>query len=289
MKSSPRNIFHWAVSNVFRWTNLRAAFVGSMADRDRKEARDLYAKVTRAYNASRFADENGATEFVFRLVEEVSIRAGRVPGTALRDAQHEAVWRLLMEEPVVYGLPDRPDFDHLSIAQLQQWRSFLHVKQRVLGDPPFYLEVWREKIIRILEGQMHHFPDFVFAAADESEEPAPYRVSIVDVCAQPADAVERTMATFYDDDVTRAGLFDAVRQRLDDNLLRASGLTQADKHRARSLTTPSSARDTPRDIAATFLAGTPFADFFLADVPFRIPQKSRFEHMHILAGILTAT
>lgn len=285
MKSNSRNIFHWAISNVFRWTNLRAALVGSMADRDRKETRDLYASVTRVYHASPFADEDGETSFVIDLVAEVSRRAGRVPGAALQDAQHEVVWRLLMEEPVIYGMPDRPDFDHLSIEQLQQWRSLLRVKERVLSNPPFYVQVWREKIIRILEGQMHHFQNFVFAEADESEEPAPYNVSIVDVCAQPSDVVERTMATFYDDDVTRAGLFDGVRRALDDNLLRASGLTHADMQRARSLLTPSNAREkSPRDTVATFLAGTPFADFFLADVPFRIPQKSRFEHMHILAG-----
>jgi hypothetical protein len=62
-------------------------------------------------------------------------------------------------------------------------------------------------------------------------------------------------------------------------------LTRADAQRARSVVTPSAARDmAPREIAATFLSGTPFAEFFMADVPFRIPEKSRFEHMHILAG-----
>ncbi|MEJ0075267.1 MAG: type IV secretory system conjugative DNA transfer family protein [Alphaproteobacteria bacterium] len=255
-----------------------------MADRDRNEVIDLHRHVTHAYESSPYSEEHGEIDFVLEVVQEASRRAGRVPSPALQAALHEVVWRLLMEEPVIYGMPGRPDFEHLSIEQLHEWRAFLRVKERVLRDPNFYIDVWREKVIRILEGQMHHFPSFVFAESDD-EEPAPYQVSIVDVCAQPTDAVERTMATMYDDDVTRAGLFDRVRQRLDDNLLRASGLTRADAQRARSVVTPSSARDmASREVAASFLAGTPFAEFFLADVPFRIPQKSRFEHMHILAG-----
>jgi hypothetical protein len=285
LRSNSRNIFHWAISNVFQWSNLRAAFVGSMLDRDRTEARDLHYRVTRAYDSSPYAEEHGEIDFVQEVVEEASRRAGRMPSIALQAALHEVVWRLLMEEPVIYGMPDRPDFDHLSIAQLQEWRAFLQVKERVLSDPSFYVDVWREKIIWILEGLMHHLPSFAFAESDGDDEPAPYMVSIIDVCSRPAEAVERTMATMYDDDVTRAGLFNQVRQRLDDNLLRVSGLTRAEAHRARSVVTPSTAKDiAPREVAATFLSGTPFAEFFLADVPFRIPQKSRFEHMHILAG-----
>jgi hypothetical protein len=285
LRTKPQNIFHWAISNVFQWSNLRATFVGSLVDRDRDEVKALHRQVSRAYEASAYAEEYAELDFVRELVEEACRRAGRVPSAALQAAMHEVVWRLLTEEPVVYGMPDLPDFDHLSLPQLQEWRSFLVVKERVLSDPKFYVEVWREKIIRILEGLMHHFPSFAFAESNAAETPASYMVSIIDVCAQAAEAVERTMATMYDDDVVRAGLFDGLRRLLDDNLCRASGLTRQEAQRARSLASPTTSRDmSPREIAATFLTGTPFAEFFLADVPFRIPEKSRFEHMHLLAG-----
>jgi hypothetical protein len=131
---------------------------------------------------------------------------------------------------------------------------------------------------------LSYFPSFAFAE-DDTEAPATYTVSLADVCTRPAEAVERTMATMYDDDIVRSGLFDTIRKRLDDNLCRASGLTHQEALRARSLVTPSTARDmNGREVVSTFLAGTPFADFLLSDVPFRIPEKSRFEHMHLLAG-----
>ncbi len=198
---------------------------------------------------------------------------------------YKVVWRLLMEEPVIYGMPEEPDFAHLSLAQLQEWRSFLVIKERVLSDPAHYVDVWREKIIRILEGLIPHFPAYAFAELSPAHPCTAYTVSIIDVCARPAEAVERTMATMYDDDIVGAGLFSLVRKRLDDNLCRVSGLTREEAFRARSLVLPTTAKDLgAREVAANFLAGTPFPDFFLADVPFRIPEKSRFEHMHILAG-----
>ncbi len=285
LRSKPQNVFHWAVSNLFQWSNFRAAFVGSLVDRDRHEVTDLYRRVEAAYRGSAYAEEYAEIDFVKELVDVACRRAGRVPAPTLREAMHEVVWRLLMEEPVIYGLPDKPDFDHLSLAQLQEWRSFLVVKERVLSDPKFYVDVWREKIIRLLEGQMQHFPPFAFADNEADGTPATYAVSLIDVCSKPADLVERTMATIYDDDVVRAGLFDMVRRRFDDNLCHVAGLTREEAMRGRPLTYPSGARDMDaRQVAANFLVGTPLADFLVADVPFRIPEKSRFEHMHILAG-----
>lgn len=282
---SRENIFHWAVSNVFQWTNLRAAFVGSLAERDQGEVRDLYAKVIRLYRISPYCEEYGEIDFVNEVVAQACSRARRIPSVPLRDAMHELVWQLLMTEPVIYGMPDRPDFPHLSVPQLQEWRSFLLVKQRVLSDPDTYVDIWREKIIRLLEGSMHYFPPFAFVESEGAEEPATYKVSLADVCGLPREAIERTMATLYDDDIVNAGLFEQLRNRLDDNLCRASGVTRNEAARARSLATPTNSRDmNPRQLVATFLSGTPFAELFLADVPFRIPEKSRFEHMHILAG-----
>ncbi|MFZ0791201.1 MAG: hypothetical protein WAM94_16430, partial [Chromatiaceae bacterium] len=48
----------------------------------------------------------------------------------------------------------------------------------------------------------------------DDDSPSSYSVSLIDVCAEPAEAIERAMATFYDDDVVHAGLFNQVRQHL---------------------------------------------------------------------------
>ena len=74
---SKENIFHWAISNVFQWSNLRAAFVGSLVDRDRVETTSLFSRVTTAYEASPYSEEYAEIDFVRELVEEACLRAGR--------------------------------------------------------------------------------------------------------------------------------------------------------------------------------------------------------------------
>src|ERR1700744_6066914 len=76
LRSKPQNIFHWAISNLFQWSNLRAAFVGSLVDRERNEVESLYGRVSRAYHASPFSAEYADLDFVDALVDEACRRAG---------------------------------------------------------------------------------------------------------------------------------------------------------------------------------------------------------------------
>ena len=165
--------------------------------------------------------EYADVDFVSELVAEACARAGRDPARDLHKAMCELVWQLLWLEPVIVGMPDPPDFKHLSFPALGELRALLLAKERVLADPTTYVDIWREKIIRLLEGVMQYFPPFAFETADASA--AQFQVSLVDLCQEPAEAIERTMATMYDDDIVRAGFFDLIRHRLDDNLCRASG------------------------------------------------------------------
>ena len=277
------NIFHWAFSNILQWTNLRAYFVGSLAGRDRQEVGDLYRRVSEAYLASPFAGEDAAFEFIESLLEDVFRRAGVTPSRQVQLAFGNVVWRLLHEEPVIFGLPDPPDFDHLSREALQQLRLLLVVKERVLSDPAFYVDVWRQKITYLLEGLARSFPAFVFDPALEDDAPG-LEVTLIDVCSNAAEAIERTMATMYDDDIVQAGLFQGVRKCFEDNLARASGINPKDSRPSRTVRTPSTSKDkSPRELVAEFLSGTPFPELFLASVPFPLPEQARFAHQWILA------
>lgn len=281
MKSS--NIFHWAFSNILQWTNLRAYFVGSLAGRDRKEVRELYARVRRAYNASPYCAEDAAFEFTAKLLDDVFENAGVVASQKIQIAFGNVVWELLHEEPVIFGLPDEPDFNHLSRSSMHQLRALLVVKERVLNDPDFYIDIWRQKVIHLLTGLAVAFPSFVFDPRIEEDGPG-FNVTLIDVCTNPTEAIERTMATMYDDDVVQAGLFAGVRKCFEDNLARASGINPNDAGRSRTVRTPSTSKDkNPRELVADFLSGTPFPDLFLSNVPFPLPEQARFAHQWILA------
>ena len=276
------NVFHWAIRNIFNWSNLRAVFVGSLVRRERQELKELYDRVASTYARSAYSEPYAEVEFVQEVVDEAFGRAGRTPCKALHDAACEFVYRLLMQEPVIIGIPDAPDLGHISLPAMHELRKLLIVKERVLSDPAFYVDIWREKIIRLIEGLSAYFPAFAFTDILSSA----FQVSLIDVCEQPSETIERLAATMYDDDVVNAGFFEAIRTRLDDNLCRVSGMTKQEALRTgRKPLFPTDTKDkTARDILASYLSGTPFVELLSAELPFEIPQKLRFEHAHLLGG-----
>ena len=90
--------------------------------------------------------------------------------------------------------------------------------------------------------------------------------------AQPlGQAVEEVIAPFFQD--TDYNHFKALRDRINANL--------SATHR----TNPIYPRDyKDDDVVETYLTGTPLMELFKLRTPFTIPEKSRFEHTHIVAG-----
>jgi len=84
-------------------------------------------------------------------------------------------------------------------------------------------------------------------------------------------AVQNVIAPFFaDNDYNH---FKRLRERIDANLSRT--------HRTQPIF-PSDYRGD--DVVATYLAGTRLKEVFQLRTPFQIPESSRFEHMHIVAG-----
>lgn len=105
------------------------------------------------------------------------------------------------------------------------------------------------------------------------------------VSALPA-AVENVLATANAGDLTQAGLFNRLRGQLEHNLIIASGGHPGDPRgftKTPIVPTKSQIKD-PSALTEAYLGATPFMDFLNQSVPFQIPTKTRFEHMHIIAG-----
>ena len=277
MKSE--NMFYWAFSQIFNWTNLRAFFSGNLADKELREVREAYAITARLYENSPYADEESPLSFTDEIVAEAARRANKELPEYLRVAFCEAVWGVLHDPPIIFSMPARPKFEALSLPELAEWRSFLLLKRRVLTDPERLVEVWREKIIRILEGLLGYFPSLAF-----EEQQGLFSVPLITLLSKPAEVIQRLVATFYDDDVVQAGLFHTQRKYFDNNLLRISGLSPDDAKRPRArIVTPESSNFAPPELLQ-FVAGTSFASLLETPMPFALPSHIRFEHMHIVAG-----
>jgi hypothetical protein len=267
---SSRTKFTW---RPFGWNNFWASFSGSMQARERAELEGLYGRVRAAYDASPYGEDE-AVDFSLALVKEAVRRADvQLPGDFGVEIA-EAVYTLTREDPVMFWMPEFPD--NLTIEAIASLQAVLSAKERFLSDPRRYEEIWREKVIRILEGFFGYLPPL----ASEGQ----FSVAVVDVCNVP-EIVERIMATMYDDDVVSTNLFAGIRDQFERNLVTASGMSFEEARRKPSaVTRPTGSKLPPREIAATYLYGTSFSKLFTLAMPFSIPESARFEHAHIVAG-----
>jgi len=245
-----------------------------MLKRERHELAALYARVKKTYERSPYGREFAALEFVDSLVVEATQRANVTLPETLDKGVKEFVFTLTQQDPVMFWMPEFPD--NLTIESTSSLNTVLSAKERFLADPARYEDIWREKIIRILEGFFGYLPPL--------STDGPFSVSVLDVCNVP-EIVERICVTFFDDDVVNANLFDGIRSQFDRNLATASGKTlDAAMRQPSSIIRPTESKLPPAQIVSTYLYGTAFEDLFSLPLPFAIPEAVRFEHMHILAG-----
>ena len=98
--------------------------------------------------------------------------------------------------------------------------------------------------------------------------------------------VERCLQLGFYDRIIEAGLYPRLSDRLERNLVAASGGNPADPGSfTRQPKMPTQADETdPARLVSLYLGGTPLAAVFDQSVTYTIPQSARFEHHHIVAG-----
>ena len=129
--------------------------------------------------------------------------------------------------------------------------------------------------------------------SDDDDQPAAasrLTAPLIDLAPDARDLVGRLLGNFFGEDAHNRDpitfrAFQATRNRLFDNVLAASGLSQeqADKN-PHKLIGPSDSELTGAALAEAYLAGTPFLALLQLPLPFVIPKAIRFEHTHIIAG-----
>lgn len=256
-------------------------------EREQRETIKLYEEVKRAFDATPYADNDKANDFIFNIVVEACDRAGVTPTIDLGEALYSTVRGLLAAEGSIYGFVDINPRAELTLEEGVSLREFLNRKRRFLSDHDRLLDIWREKVIRTLEGIIGYLPASLFGEDVGDVLPAStISALLIDLCESPAEVIERAIMTMFDDDITNARLFDGMRQRLDTLALLASGISPERKHdTSRSIVLPTVARKKSNaELVVAYLAGTPYADLFLTRFPFAIPFPVRFEHTHVVGG-----
>lgn len=268
-------------------SNAANFFRGSAKSRDAAEIRALYDRVRAAHAESPYANPDGADTFVIDLVTEACERAKVTPSWALAAMLYELTRQLLDQDGLLFGFPEEIAIETLDIEESVELRGYLQRKERFLSERDRLEDVWHEKAIRTIEGILGYLPASALSGPDdEPSDVESLKAPLIDLCEAPAEVIERTVVTMFDNDVFKTGLFEPIRTLLDRNAYRASGIPPDEiRTTTKEIVLPTAARGFSNvELAEAYLAGTAFEGFFTCPVPFSIPFPVRFEHTHIMGG-----
>lgn len=271
-------------------SNWKNWLLGSAKDRELTETRELFAQVRERQRASIFGDR--LPGFIVQIIADATEERGVLPGVPLGGALYATIKDLLVTEAILMDVEETPAFENYTMEEGVAVRQALRQHLRFLEDHERLIPIWREKLVWLFRGMLEYFPPSVFAdypdagAVPNDDSVILPEVRAFDLCDNLPELVERCIATFYDADVVNAHLFDAVRERFENNLLIASGIPHDQRHRAEGrVVLPTKHKPcSPDHLVDLYLQGTPLQMFLHSPLPFSIPFPARFEHTHIVGG-----
>lgn len=248
-------------------------------ERERQETAALYRQAREAYLASVWSHENVQEGVIGMVLEDVERYVEFQHACRVFDALTACLRELLDLETAVFRNPEaiagRIDG---SAREMMEARAILRKQLAFLEHESRTLDLLVRDLGNVFGGIM-----LSAKTANGSEDEALFTVSLIEVLANPHDQVDKIMGTVSHPESLEAGLFEALHERLYRNLCEASGIIPGTERKKPYLYAKDSPLP-PRELAETYLKGTPFLDLMLTPVPLAVPFPVRFEHTHILAG-----
>ena len=260
------------------------AFVhGLFRPSDEAETRELYDRVARLFARHGLQGSTARAELCIELAADVLTAFG----VDAQHAQFEPIYQQiadLFDYEELFHLPTIDWTERRSVTQYWKIRDQLNAQRQLVDDFDSTRALIRQALIRLLD------PIYAACPALLNDQGYGDDISVpTDLVRSIGDAgvfAESMISLAFTEEFEDAGLFLRLRERLECNIIAASGGNPADPqsfNKAPKLPTRSDIED-PGDLIATYLGGTPLLDFLHQKIDFAIPTASRFEHHHIVAG-----
>ena len=214
------------------------------------------------------------------LADEDAIK-GTPLFSALTTCIHELIvsegWCALPREPLAGTQPTR--------SALWETEDRLHRTARILADFDNTMEAVANLLATMLAPIIEQVPAVLLASAPGQRD-IRFETVLVDTLDDTARIVEHMIQLPFVPELDDETTLDGLKARLQHNLILASGGTPDDPRALEKATRfPTKASGiAPRGLIETYLGGTPLIGLFTVPVPLVIPQATRFEHQHIVAG-----
>jgi hypothetical protein len=258
------------------------AFInGLFRPSDETLTRELYDRIAKQFAAVSLEDEDGRDRLADIIVADVlaSFEEGRPDVDAV-----VYLVRRLFDYEQIFVLPEIDWTERRSVSQYWELRDELNRQRAWLDKFDECCDLIRLTLVRSVEMIRQASPELPFEgdASDGITVPTERLRAMREV----PEVAETVLGIIFDEELEEHDLFTRHRKRFETNLIVASGGNPADPDafkRAPKLPTKSDIRD-PVELVATYLGGTPISDLFAGTLDFTIPNRTRFEHHHIVAG-----
>jgi hypothetical protein len=239
----------------------------------------LYNEVRTAHLASMWAHQD-AIEHVNTFIAEQIGQIVDLPALpTLLKALNRCEQGVLALETTIFSFPEIDlSTGVLSTKEHVDLRRFLRAKQHFLANDERISNLLTTALGNICAGFISKLP-----ALQETADTPSFTVPLVSLLHDPGDIVDRIIGTICKQELSEAGLFTALQERLYSNVCLTSDVSPEDERPRRRLITADESELAPVALVETYLKGTPFIALFLCPVPFTIPEKTRFEHQWIVA------
>jgi len=261
------------------------AFVHGMFKPGEAElVRQQHTALASLFRSHGIADHLGRAQLISTLADNVSARLEIPAGHAQADLVHALISEVFDYEGLIQ-LPAIDWDEPRTIAELWDIREEL-TRQRSFPDS---FEASSELLELAFTAMLEPFYGAAPALLDDGDD-------VVDGITVPTHLLQsisnlgtvtqNMLSVAFDEELAELGLLRRLADRLERNLIAASGGNPADPrsfNRAPKLPEQFDAKS-PEQLIATYLGGTPLFPLFNQTLDFTIPTKARFEHQHIVAG-----
>ncbi|MCP4183409.1 MAG: hypothetical protein GY761_08835, partial [Hyphomicrobiales bacterium] len=183
----------------------------------------------------------------------------------------------------LFAIPDALKNDGEPIrSEIWEVEDQLRRTAKILGNIDEAIDDVANLIGVAVSPLVEQYPSLIKPVNDDSGELS-FDTSLVDNISELPEIIEAMVQLPFAPELENFDTTANLKARLEYNLIAASGGAPGSQPKAVKL--PTKIGPMPaRQLIKTYLAGTPFAALFDCTVPISLPDATRFEHHHIVAG-----
>jgi hypothetical protein len=229
------------------------------------------------------AEPTERNEYIRDLAREVAAHFA-IPRSHPQAALIHELTESLIDFEGLFVLPVLDWAQPRTIAELWDIREELTRQQGFADNFEAIGYTLHDALIAILEPLYRACPALLDDSDDDDGITVP--TALLQSLGDVGQTTEQIFGVAFAEEVADIGLFNRLHDRLERNLVAASGGNPANPqafNRAPKLPSQADAKD-PAQLVSTYLGSTPLLPLFDQTLDFTIPTKTRFEHHHIVAG-----